>query len=415
MSKSHGKYGFRGKIGPIVVAGALSAAMLAAPSASAKEIKIGGLWGVTGPVSQFIPPLRAAANLAISQINRQGGVLKGDKLALVVADTKCDPQTSSAAANKLVNINNVVAINGALCSGATIAAANSVTIPSGVVMISPASTSPAISTIKDKDTLFRVVPSDSFQGKILARVLLQRGIKNIAITYIQNDYGKGLADALKVNYEKSGGTVSGFAAHEPKKSSYRSEIATLKKGGAKHLVVIAYAADSGPVIIRQSLEGGLFKNFVGTDGINNDEMIGKIGWSNLQGMIITNAGSVPGTPAEKRFLAALKAASPDSVGKPFSANTYDATFLIALAIEKAGSADRAAVRNALRSVAGGDGETILPGEWAKAKSLIAAGKAINYQGAAGPHDFDKNGDVPGVIDVFEVKGEKRVKVDTIAK
>jgi len=412
MSKRHTTL-TRSTAGGLAVAGVLAMALLAPSQAGAAEVKIGALWGLTGPVSQFIPPLRAAAELAASQINGQGGILKGDTVSIVYADSKCDPQTSSAAANKLVNINNVVAINGALCSGATIAAANSVTVPAGVAMISPASTSPAISSLEDKDTLFRVVPSDAFQGKVLARVLLERGIKNLAVTYIQNDYGKGLADALKTNFEANGGKVSAFEAHEPKKSSYRSEIATMKGGGAERLVVIAYAADSGPVIIRQALEGGLFNKFVGTDGVNNDEMIGKIGWDNLQGMIITNPGALPGTPAEMNYASAMKAASADSYGKPFAANTYDATFMLALAVEKAGSTDRAKVRAALREIAGPAGEVVLPGEWAKAKKLISEGKAINYEGAAGPHDFDAAGDVPGVIDVFEVKGKERAKVATI--
>lgn len=395
---------------------AAASVVLGAGVANSAEVKIGGLWGVTGPVAKFIPAMKAANDLAMSQINAQGGIGSGgDKVTLIMADTKCDGKTSSAAANKLVNINNVVAINGALCSGATIGAANTVAIPTGVVMISPASTSPAISTLEDRDFIFRVTPADDFQGKVLAGVIKKRGINKIAITYIQNDYGKGLAEALKSSFEKIGGVVAGYAAHEAKKASYRSELAILKRGGAKHLVVIAYAADSGPVLIRQSLERGYFRNFIGVDGINEDSMLAKIGWKNLQGMFITNSGSVPGTASAKAYLAAFKAASPKSVGKPFTANVYDATFMIALAVEQAGSKDRTKVRDALRKIAGPGGTVVLPGEWAKAKKLIAAGTKINYQGAAGPQDFDKAGDVSGVIDVFEVKGNKRVLVEKIAQ
>ena len=397
------------------ITAAAAGLVFGAASAQSAEVKLGGLWGVTGPVSKFIPPLKDAADLAIKQVNAQGGLLKGDTLALVLADTKCDGKTSSAAANKLVNINKVIAINGALCSGATIAAANTVGIPGGVVMISPASTAPAISRLKDKDLIFRVTPPDDFQGKVLARVIKKRGINSIAITYIQNDYGKGLAEALKASFEKLGGKVAGYAAHEAKKASYRSELATLKRGGAKHLVVIAYAADSGPVIMRQSLERGYFRKFIGVDGVNEDNMLKAVGWQNVQGMFITNSGSIPGTAGKKAYTAAMKAFKPGSLGKPFSDNTYDATFMLALAIEQAGSADRSKISAALRKIAGPGGLTILPGQWAKAKAAIAAGQKINYQGAAGPHDFDAAGDVPGVIDVFEVRGQKRVLVEKIAK
>ena len=81
---------------------------------------------MTGPISKFIPPIKDAGDLVVKQVNSQGGMLKGDTLAIVLADTKCDGKTASAAASKLANINKVVAINGALCSGATIAAANTV-------------------------------------------------------------------------------------------------------------------------------------------------------------------------------------------------------------------------------------------------------------------------------------------------
>jgi len=387
----------------------------AATSAGAAEVKLGALFGVTGPIAKFIPALKDAADLAVKQINEQGGMLKGDKLSVILADTKCDSKTASAAANKLININKVVAINGALCSGATISAATTVAIPGGVVMISPASVAPAITRLKDKDLVFRVVPPDDFHGKVLARVIMKRGIKNIAITYIQNDYGRGFATVLKKSYEELGGKVSGYGAHEGKKASYRSELAALKKGGASHLVVIAYSADSGPVILRQSLERGYFKKFIGVAGLNEDNMMAKIGWKNLQGMFLTNGGSIPGTPGRKAYLAAMKEFKPASAGRPFAANTYDATFMLALAVEQAGSTDRTKISAALRKIAGPGGMVILPGEWAKATKAIAAGQKINYEGAAGPHDFDKAGDVPGVIDVFEVRGNKRVLVEKIAK
>ena len=287
------KFGAARRVLPRAVAAAVTAGlMVGAGSAGAAEIKIGALFGVTGPIAKFIPPLKDATELVVRQVNAQGGLLKGDTLAVVLADTKCDSKTASAAASKLVNLNKVVAINGALCSGATISAANTVGIPGGVVMISPASVAPAITRLKDKDLIFRVVPPDDFHGKVLARVIKKRGIDKIAITYIQNDYGRGFAEALKKSYEALGGKVTGYGAHEGKKASYRSELAALKEGGAKHLVVIAYSADSGPVILRQSLERGYFKKFIGVAGLNEDSMIAKIGWQNLQGMFLTQGGSI---------------------------------------------------------------------------------------------------------------------------
>ena len=81
---------------------------------------------------------------------------------------------------------------------------------------------------------------------MLARAVLARGVKKVALTYVKNDYGKGLADNFRSEFKKGGGTIAGDQAHEDKKSSYRSELATLSKGGAKHLVLVGYSAVLSP-------------------------------------------------------------------------------------------------------------------------------------------------------------------------
>ena len=389
-----------------VLAGA-AAAILSAP-AMAAGAKIGFLGGITGPIQGAVPPIIDAARLAVKQVNDQGGIL-GGKLSMTLADSKCDPQSSVGAANKLVNVENVAGIVGALCSGATIGAANAAAVPAGVVMISPASTSPAITTLKDKDFVFRVAPSDSFQGKVLARGVLSRGIKKVALTYVKNDYGKGLADNFRTEFKKGGGTIAGDQAHEDKKSSYRSELATLKKGGAEYLVLVAYPQSSGPVIIRQSLEGGLFSKFLGPEAIYDEKMWKTVGVKNLEGLYYTRPAS-PAGPALDAYNAAMKKAFPKSLGKLFAAQTYDAAFVLALAIAKAGSTDRTKVRDALRAVGNGKGMKILPGQWKEALAAIKAGKEIDYAGATGDIDFDKDGDVAGAYNQWEIKGGKAVNL-----
>lgn len=380
--------------------------LLAAPG-HAEDVRVGFLGGITGPIAKPTVHIIKAMELAVKQVNDQGGVHGGKKLVMRLADTQCNPQNSVASAGKLANVDNVAGIVGGLCSSATIAAANAVAAPAGVVMISPASTSPAITTLKDKDVLFRTAPSDSFQGKILAQAVLAQGIKKVAMTYVNNDYGKGLADNFRAAYKAGGGTIAGDQAHEDKKSSYRSELATLAKGGAKHLVMIAYPQSAGPVIIRQSLEGGLFKNFIGPEAFFDAAMWKAVGIKNLEGALYTRPASPEG-PANSAYTKAMKAFAPKSHGQLFTAQTYDAAFMLALAIEKAGSTDRSKIRDALRSIADGKGEKVMPGEWKKAVGLIKAGKAIDYEGASGTVDFDKNGDVAGSYNFFQIKAGKPV-------
>ncbi|HSM18830.1 MAG TPA: ABC transporter substrate-binding protein, partial [Hyphomicrobiales bacterium] len=171
-------------------AAAAVAAVVAGAGAASADVKIGFLGGFTGPIESLTPPIFDAAQLAATHVNEQGGLQDGEQIEMPSADTGCIDSTLAVnGADRLVNSEQVVAIVGALCSGATIAAANNVAVPAGVVMISPASTSPALSELDDNDLVFRTPPSDAYQGVVLARVLRDKGIDQIAVTYVNNDYG----------------------------------------------------------------------------------------------------------------------------------------------------------------------------------------------------------------------------------
>ena len=365
-------------------------------------VKIGLAGGFTGPIASLATPMADAAQMAADQINAAGGVLKGGKIELVRGDSACNPQNAVDAVGKLVNVDQVVAVFGPMCSGAFNAAASSVTIPAGVLQISASATAPTVSTLDDKDLAFRVVPSDAYQGEASARNLLAKGIKKVAVTYVNGDYGLGLAEAFKTAYEAGGGTITGFQGHEDAKASYRSELATLAGGGADTLVVFAYANSSGLTVMRQALENGFFSKFVAGDGMKADSLVKELGADNLKNLVISAPAALPDTPAKALFDKAY-AARGGSTDGVFVGQSYDSVFLLGLAIEKAGSADRAKVAKALREVAMAPGEPILPGEWEKAKKLIAEGKDIDYKGVTGDHEFDKNGDVPGQFAEYVVK------------
>jgi branched-chain amino acid transport system substrate-binding protein len=385
---------------------AAAAALLATTAlAQAADTKVGALMDVTGPIASFMPPLQNATNLAISHVNDQGGLLDG-KAVLVVGDTQGSAQSAVDAATKLINVENVPVIMGAFMSGTTIAAANAVGIPAGVVMISPTATSPAITDLKDNDTMFRLVPSDNYQGSVLAKMVKDAGINKVAVTYVNNDYGVGIGSTFVDAYKKLGGEVTAAEKHEEKKNSYRSELATLSKGGAEALVVVAYAGDSGSTIVKQAIEGGLFTKFIGTDGLRDDALIKEVGAEALKDSFFSSPTSPADNAMQKKLHDLYNGAFKEGADKAFVDQTYDAAFLAALAVEKAGSADKAKVAAALRDVASAPGEVVGPGEWQKAKELIKAGKDVNYEGAGGSYEFDANGDVTGYIGKFVVDGDK---------
>ncbi|WP_375452409.1 ABC transporter substrate-binding protein [uncultured Devosia sp.] len=392
----------------LTLAVAATTLSIAAP-ALAEDVKLGILADLTGPIESLAPPIVAGAQLAFDEVNAQGGILGGGKIVPVVGDSACDATAASAAADKLVNTDQVTGIMGAFCTGATIGGANSAAIPGGVVMISPAASAPALTTLADNDLVYRTTPADSLQGVKMADLLLARGVKDVAITYVNNDYGKGLADVFAATFTAGGGTVAANVAHEDGKSDYRAELGNLV--ASQNLVILAYASGSGQTVLRQAVESGNFTAYIGGDGMVGDDLLSGIDAASVEGLIATRAGAYAGASADTYAKLATDAGQDPTA--TYAPQAYDAAFLLALAVEKNGSASRDGLSAALRDVASAPGEKVLPGEWTKAAELIKAGTDIDYEGAGGPLDFDTAGDVPGTIVYLQVEGGKFVEKGAI--
>lgn len=379
----------------ILISAAVSVALLAGVSAQAADqppLKVGAIMAMTGALQAYGETSLNGVKLAVDEINEAGGVL-GKPLKLTVGDAQTKPQAGVVAANKLVNIDGAEVFVGALSSGVTIPIATSVAKPNKIPMVSPASTSPVITTLNDDGYLFRTVSSDAYQGVALAEMVDDHDIEKVAIIYVNNDYGKGMAEAFRKAFEKRGGTVTQSVAYEAKQPSYTALIQKAwGDGSTPHLVLVAYVGD-GETILRQSLEGAMFTKFIFTDGMKTEQLVENIGAQYLNGSF----GSIARTPqgeAAKRFNQAYESKYGKRPPQPYIDTAYDAVYLLALAAQKAGTTtDGEAIKKALHAVSTPPGEEILPGEWDKAVKLLEQGKEINWTGAAGGEDFDKNGDI----------------------
>ncbi len=384
-----------------LIAGAAALMALSSQAmADGHVVKIGVLMGFTGPIESLTVGIAQGARIALQEVNASGAFIGGKTLEVVAADTTCvDAAAATASAERLINSDGVVAIVGALCSGSTIASANNVAIPNGVVMISPASTSPALTGLKDKGLIFRTAPSDARQGQILAKVLGEKGIKNVALSYTNNDYGKGFADAFTGSFTGMGGKVALSAGHEDGKADYSAEVAALSATGAKHLVVLGYLDQGGKGIIQESIKSGAFSSFSGGDGMIGQSIIDALG-DGINGMIGTRPG---GEGDGAKAFAMIAKANKLALDGPFQGEAYDAAAIIALAMQAAGSTDRAAVKSKVMAVANAPGEKIWPGQLAKALKIIAGGGDVNYEGAS-LVEFNEAGDPPGAYLELVVKG-----------
>ncbi len=372
-----------------------------ATAASAGNIRVGVILGFTGPIESLTPTMGDSAELAFKEATDSGLLLGGGNYIVPMrADSTCiDADAATAAAERLITSDEVVAIFGADCSGVTTAIANNVAVPNGVSMVSPSATSPALTSIDDNGLFFRTAPSDARGGQILAAIAKDRGLSNVAITYTNNDYGKGLADVFAASFKELGGSVSMVAAHEDGKGDYSAEVGALAASGGEDLVVIGYLDQGGRGMIQSSLDSGSFNRFVLSDG-----MIGQSLIDNVQGDITGSFGSMPGSESDgaKMFVELAAAAGIDGTG-PYAPESYDAGALIALAMQAGNSADRASIAANIQKVANAPGTKIYPGELAKGLKILADGGFVNYEGASNV-EFTDVGEASGSFKELEIKG-----------
>lgn len=374
----------------------MGTALVAAP-AMADEVKIGILFGFTGPIESLTPPMADGAELAMKEVSDSGLLLGGATVTPVRGDSTCtDASAATAAAERLVSVDKIAALVGADCSGVTTAVMNNVAVPNGLLMISPSATSPALAADTDKGLFFRTAPSDSRQGALLAKVLIDRGITRVAVTHTNNDYGKGFADAFDAAYKAAGGTVTLTAPHDDGKADYSAEVSALSVAGGDVLVVLGYSDQGGNGIIRASLDAGAFDTFAVGDGMHSEKLMQDFGPD------LRIFGTVPWTVGDgaERFKAYATAAGKNA-DSSFVRESYDAAALILLAMQAAGDPAKAAEK--VMDVANAPGEKIYPGELAKGLQILKDGGDIDYVGGSDV-EMIGTGESAGSYREFENKG-----------
>jgi branched-chain amino acid transport system substrate-binding protein len=369
--------------------------------AMAQEVKIGTLLSHTGPLKEFGPNLQNGVVLAAKQMAAAGFDVK-----LIHEDSETSAIPATNAAKKLVEIDRVVAIVGALASGVTVPVAESVTCPNNVIMMSPASTSPLITILpadQGKDFLFRTCPSDALQGVVAGKLCASYN-KTASVLYVNNPYGQGLAEIFKKSFEKLRGKVLAMVPHDEKAAeSYTAELRKALAGNPDRLCAFSYP-EHAKVYLKEAIEFFKFGKFLFCDGTKSFDIVKALGWRNVEGQMGTAPGSAGGDPYVM-FSADYKAEYGHLPPLPFITNAYDGTAVIGLAAfaakVKGLPLTATNIRDNLRAVANPPGEIIKPGEFRKAFDLLQKGKEINYEGAAGSVDFDENGDVITPIEVWK--------------
>jgi len=388
-----------------LASGALLLAACGSPAPTG--ITLGAILSQTGALSTIGQEELQAAQMAVDEINAAGGVL-GQKVSILNEDDGSDKTRAPVVASDLALVQKVPAILGAIASGSTIAA-STVTIPAGTILISGASTSPAITSLADDDTVFRTCPSDALQGALLAQRAKQKGLASVAVVYIPGPYGQGLADAFVSNFSQGGGMVPFKQMYTEGQQSYMSLLTQIYAStpAPQAVLLVAYPVDGAQIIKDYNSAFASKQTFwFFTDATEDPSFVSAVGPSNFT---FQHEGTGPGTPATPAYTTYANAFNAKYGRKAdpgtFSLNVYDATYLLALAMQAGGKADSATIKANLRTVANPPGMMVGPGEWATALAALKSGGKINYEGASGPVDLNMYGEpTTAPYDIWKVQG-----------
>jgi branched-chain amino acid transport system substrate-binding protein len=345
---------------------ALTAALGTAASA---EIFIGAAGPMTGRMAWLGEQLQRGVEMAVADVNAEGGVL-GEQVFLVTADDYCDPEQAVAAAQKLVN-DGVIFVVGHFCSEASIPASE-VYEAAGIVQISPGSTNPKL-TEQGRRNVFRTIGRDDAQGAVAGNYLADNWAdKRIAIFHDGTTYGKGLADETKKQLNKRGVVEALFQAYLPNTDDYSAELAALVEAEVAVLYVGGRHVEAA-LIARAARDRGYPLQLVAGDAIATEEFA-LVAGAAADGTLFTFSPEPSRYPEAAPLVARFRAENFEPAG--YTLLAYAAVQAWAQAVAKAGSL--------------------------KSEVVIASLHDHEFDTVLGRTGFDEKGDVTGASWIWYV-------------
>lgn len=318
--------------------------------AAAETIKIGINYELSGPVATYGQSSVDGIMMAFDEINAAGGI-DGKMIEPVQADNKSEASEATSVATKLITQDGVIALLGPATSG-NFKAQEPVATKNGIPMISASATADDV-TIADgkvRDFVFRLCFNDSFQGTAMANFAARNlSAKNaVIIKDNSSDYGKGLAVAFTDQFTKEGGTIVAEEGYVAKDLDFNAILTSIKGKSFDVIFIPGYYQEAG-LIIKQARALGITAPILGADGFDSPTLLELAGADALNQVYFSNHySSLDQDPAVLKFIEGFKAkynAEPNA----FHALGYDLGMFIADAVKRAGSADPAAIKDALAS------------------------------------------------------------------
>ena len=312
-------------------------------------IRIGVFNGLTGQ-NAFGGQLELEGTQLAHTLNP---TILGKKVELVIVDNKSDKVEAANAVTRLIENDKVCAIIGTYGSSLAMAGGE-VAEKAGIPVIGTSCTNPLVTL--DKKFYFRVCFIDPFQGAGAATYAFRNlGFKKAAtLVDMSNDYSVGLGKFFRDSYKKMGGEIVASLMYQTGDTDFTAQLTSLMEAGPDIVFLPAYFAE-GAIVLKQAKELGATFRFIGADAMDNPEIV-TLGGDAVEGFMHTTFAYDPSMPemneTAKAFTAEWTKIHPDKAPNVNCALGYDAYILLKDAIERAGSADPAKIRDALEATKG---------------------------------------------------------------
>jgi ABC-type branched-subunit amino acid transport system substrate-binding protein len=371
---------------------------------SDQGIPLGAILSVSGNKAQPGHGELLSVKLAVDEINSAGGV-NGLPLILDNRDDHSGVDGARTAATDLITNMHASAIVGTTAPETTLAAAER-TIPAGVILISDIASGPTLDGLADHDSVFSTAPDRSLQGQILARRARGHGFSKAAVLYVDLPLHTETASGFTKTFREMGGTVTVNMMIPDAQKSYASVLQQVYAAGTPDCILLNAEAPDGVQFMKDYLNAYAGKPtfFFFNPALANADFFEGVGYSNFtfrhEGIDVADGPGI-----DKYEAAHLAKWGPTDVLEP---GIYDDVYLLALAMQAGGKSDAETIKANIRAIGDPTGTKVGPGEFAKAVSILKTGGKINYEGASGSCDFDKDGAAQAANLIWEVKGTERM-------
>ena len=357
----------------VVAAVVLTWGMAGTGYAEPEPVRVGSVTPLTGKLAVYGEGFQKAMYLALEEVNAEGGI-NGRPMEIVFEDNTSTSKGSVSAIQKLITVNKLPVIFGPAASSNFLAVCP-IAQQNETVLIGAESAAEDISTCGS--FVFRVFPSDTLQGEGVAELARGLGYEEVVLTYVNNDWGVGLAEVFLREYVRAGGSIIDELGHDEGKTDYRSELLRIARHKPKAVVNLTYIKEAA-TMLKQAYESGLSVQWLMGSASKSPKLVELAGVA-AEGVIGTYPTFSQDTPQYKAFKAAWDKKYPGEKTPIFGEYNYDMVKLTALALRAADQLEAPAIRVALMKVSHG------------------------YVGVTGDKSFDPNGDVGAEYGRWTVK------------